>query len=469
MSHKLSRRGFLGSTAALGACAMLPSAAFTATTEPRLLTIDQRVIEVGGRAAEVYAVMGAGSKPGLVLEAGERFNVRLDNRSGVETIIHWHGQVPAPELDGVHDTGYVGPMAPGEARTYEFDARPGTHWMHAHHGLLEQQLMAAPLIVRSREDEAADAQDVAVLLHDFTFRDPEEILAELTGGMGGMGHGAMGHGNMAMGAMGADLNDVEYDAYLANDRTLDDPEVISVEQNGRVRLRLINGATATAFWIDLGEVVGTLVAVDGNAVEPVKGRRFPLTQAQRIDLMIDVPAGSSVAVLAQREGDRPRTGVILAAPGAAIPRIAGNADAPAPAVDLSLEWQLRAANGLAKRTVGRHHSVMLMGDMSSYAWNFNGTPWGQHKPFEVAAGERVEIELMNHSMMAHPIHLHGHHFQVTAIDGQALDGAVRDTILVPAMGRVSVAFDADNPGRWLIHCHNLYHMAVGMMAEVRYV
>jgi FtsP/CotA-like multicopper oxidase with cupredoxin domain len=76
---------------------------------------------------------------------------------------------------------------------------------------------------------------------------------------------------------------------------------------------------------------------------------------------------------------------------------------------------------------------------------------------------------MNHSMMAHPIHLHGHHLQVTAIDGQALDGAVRDTILVPAMGRVSVAFDADNPGRWLIHCHNLYHMAVGMMAEVRYM
>src|SRR5690606_11236139 len=162
-----------------------------------------------------------------------------------------HGQVPAPELDGVHDTGYVGPMAPGEARTYEFDARPGTHWMHAHHGLLEQQLMAAPLIVRSREDDAEDVQDVAVLLHDFTFRDPEEILAELTGGMGGMDHGAMGHGNMnmAMGAMGADLNDVEYDAYLANDRTLDDPEVISVERNGRVRLRLINGATATAFWI----------------------------------------------------------------------------------------------------------------------------------------------------------------------------------------------------------------------------
>jgi FtsP/CotA-like multicopper oxidase with cupredoxin domain len=67
------------------------------------------------------------------------------------------------------------------------------------------------------------------------------------------------------------------------------------------------------------------------------------------------------------------------------------------------------------------------------------------------------------------MHLHGHHFQVTEIGGTRIAGAMRDTVLVPAMGTVVVAFDADNPGRWLYHCHNLYHMMAGMMSEVVYV
>jgi len=71
-------------------------------------------------------------------------------------------------------------------------------------------------------------------------------------------------------------------------------------------------------------------------------------------------------------------------------------------------------------------------------------------------------------MMAHPMHLHGHHFQVVAIDGTPVSGAVRDTVLVPVNGTVTLAFDAENPGRWLFHCHNLYHMATGMMTEVTY-
>lgn len=475
MGFKLTRRAFLGTSAALCATAIAAIPVRGASDMTRL-TIARRSIDIKGRTADVYGIAGPDGRQGLVLDAAARFNVALDNRSGVETIIHWHGQVPSPELDGVYDTGYVTPMQPDEVRNFDFATRPGTHWMHAHHGLLEQRLMAAPLIVRSVDDEAADVQEVTILLHDFTFRDPAEILAELTGG-GGMDHAAMGHGGMTSGrsmdmsAMmsGADLNDVEFDAYLANDRTLDDPEVVRVERGGRIRLRIINGASATAFWIDTGAVEATVLAVDGNAVQPVRGSRFPLAQAQRIDLLLDVPAGAAVPILAQREGDRVRTGIILASPGATLGRIAEEVDEGAPAVDLSLESRLIAASGLPTKSADRRLSVMLMGDMSPYAWNFDGRSWGERRALEVAAGERIEIELMNHSMMAHPIHLHGHHFQVVAIDGQQIAGALRDTVLVPPMGRVSIAFDADNPGRWLMHCHNLYHMAAGMMTELVYV
>lgn len=481
MSIKLSRRAFLGSAALFGAgVALNPGLAFAAPT--RRLTIEKRVIEVHGKAADIFGIAGPDGRQGVHLAAGEDFAFSLDNQSGEDSIIHWHGQTPSPELDGVADTGYVNPLANGEVRDFVFAPRPGTHWMHSHHGLQEQRQMAAPLIVRTQADEASDLQDVTVLLHDFSFRSPEEILTSLTGASagssGGMNMSGMAMPGMKMNApaangmsnmaMNTDLNDIEYDAYLANDRSLEDPEVIRTERNGRVRLRLINGAASAAFWIGLGSASATVLAVDGNEVEPITGSRFPLAQAQRLDLLIEVAAGQALPILAQREGSVERTGIILAAPDAPIAKLPDRADMAASPVDLSLEARLRAKAGLTDRA-GSKTPVMLMGAMDPYSWSIDGNTWPNPKPIGVKQGERVELELINHSMMAHPMHLHGHHFQITAINGMAMAGALRDTILVPAMATVTVAFDADNPGRWLFHCHNLYHMATGMMTEVSYL
>ena len=492
MTLSLTRRRFLGATAALAAGGLVHPGLVRPghAAAPRVLTATRRILEVGGRPASVYGLVGPDGAPGVVLDPGERFALSLANRCGDPTIVHWHGQTPPPAEDGVTDTGYVGPLADGGDRAYDFAARPGTHWMHSHHGLQEQVLMAAPFIVRTEEDLGLDAQEVTVLLHDFTFRDPAEVLAQLRGGMAmpmaggagmdhdaapgsqdmaGMDHGAMGHGTMENGAMpGMDLNDIAFDAYLANDRTLDDPQVIRAERGGRVRLRLINGATATAFWIDLGRLTATVLAVDGNPVAPVSGSRFPLAQAQRLDLLVTLPEPGAYPVLAQREGDRQRTGVVLATPGAAVPRLGPLAEAPVGPVDMSLERRLRAATPLAARPADVVHRVVLAGTMMPYAWSIDGRLWPDRAPVTVAAGQRARLEFVNGSAMAHPMHLHGHHFQVVEIDGRAFSGALRDTVLVPPRGTVAVAFDCDNPGRWLLHCHNLYHMATGMMTEVIY-
>jgi FtsP/CotA-like multicopper oxidase with cupredoxin domain len=284
------------------------------------------------------------------------------------------------------------------------------------------------------------------------------------------GHGMSGDG-MSAGGMPAgmvmDLNDVEYDAYLANRRTLADPEVVRTERGGRVRLRIINASAATAYWIDLGGRTATLVAVDGTPVQSVEGTRFPLSMAQRVDLMVDVPAGGVVPVLAQREGDVNRTGLVLAAPGAVVARIGAAAD-QAPPLDLALERRLRAVEPLPVRAVDRTVRVDLGGGMAPYAWSLNGAYWPQPDFIRVRGGERVMLDIVNATMMAHPMHLHGHAFQVVEIDGTPLAGAVRDTVLVAPMGRVRVVFDADNAGRWPFHCHNLYHMATGMMTDVLY-
>jgi FtsP/CotA-like multicopper oxidase with cupredoxin domain len=140
----------------------------------------------------------------------------------------------------------------------------------------------------------------------------------------------------------------------------------------------------------------------------------------------------------------------------------------APPVDNSLEARLVAVEPLTSRSADVVHTIALAGGMKPYAWSMNGEYWPQVKPLMLAKGQRVEIDLVNHSMMAHPMHLHGHTFQVIAIDGRPIQGAVRDTVLVMPMGRVRIAFDADNPGRWPFHCHNLYHMMTGMLTEFRY-
>lgn len=330
--------------------------------------------------------------------------------------------------------------------------------------------MAAPLIVRTAEDLRADMQEVTVLLHDFSFREPAEVLAAITGPTKAAGGPASMPGMvMPPGIAAPDLNDFDYDAYLANDRTLDDPLVVRAAGGTRVRLRLINGATSTAFWIDTGQLDGTVIAADGNMVRPINDRRFPLAQGQRLDVVVTIPRdGGAFPILAQREGDRRRTGIVLASAGAAISKLSGMADAIVPAIDNSLERRLVAATPLEVSPAAITHKIALTGSMMPYIWSIDDRTWANHVPLRITKGRRVAIEMTNRGQMAHPMHMHGHHFQVVALNGTPLLGAVRDTVLVPAQSSVTVAFDADNPGRWLFHCHNLFHMATGMMTELVY-
>lgn len=477
-----TRRQFLakiGSLAALGGLASLGIDAIqqaSAQDTPTRLVIDRRTLEVLGRAASVYGIRQINGTSGIVLAPGQPFIVDLENRLAEDTIIHWHGQTPPYPQDGVV-SGHNPPLFAGASRRYNYATRPGTHWMHSHIGLQEQLLLAAPMIVRTPDEVRADVQEVTILLADFTFRDPAEILDQLRrggtmGDMPGMSGGSNTDGMSATSqieALAPDLNDVDYDAFLANDRTLEDPEVIAVERGGRVRLRIINGATTSAFHIDLGSLEGTIVAVDGNPVHPVNRRRFGMAVAQRLDILVALPREpGAYPILAQREGDIGRTGLVLAAPGARIAKIASRAEVAAPPVDMSLEEKLVAVAPLAERPADIVYRVALTGDMSKYIWSIDDRTWGNHRPLKVRLGQRVVVEMRNTTMMPHPMHLHGHHFQVVGINGRELRGAVRDTVLVPPEGSVTIAFDADNTGRWFFHCHNLFHRDVGMQTEVMY-
>ena len=324
------------------------------------------------------------------------------------------------------------------------------------------------------------------MLHDFTFRNPQEILAELQGGGGahaghmmqGMDHSQMTHaGSGSGGSMmpgmagmmgGAMLNDIVFDAYLANDRTLDDPEVVSVEKGTTLRLRIINGAAASNMWIDLGAIEGELIAVDGNAIYPMKGSLFPIAMAQRADIRLKIPAeGGAFPVLFRPEGVTARTGIVVATKGAAVPKLAGEGDMT-PALDLSQELLYRPVAKLPQEPVNRTEMLALTGGDKGYVWGLNGEANPVQPLFTMRQGERIAVMMHNMTGMAHPMHLHGHYFKVVALGGNVIDGALRDVVLVPPMESVTIVFDADNPGSWPFHCHHAYHMNSGMMGSVGY-
>src|SRR6202171_3607313 len=218
MSKSFSRRRFLRTALAASVLPIFSDAARGVPPAPKRLVAGTRMLEVNGRPAKVFGITGPDGRPGIRLAAGERFRVDLANEAGTRTIIHWHGQLPPWTQDGF-PWPQTPPIAAGDTHSYDYAPIPGTFWMHSHQGMQEQSLMTAPLIVRSAEDMRADRQEVVLLLHDFSFQTPAELLARLTKSSGSqsampksgidkamkMGSGSMAAMNMGSG-MAMDLN-----------------------------------------------------------------------------------------------------------------------------------------------------------------------------------------------------------------------------------------------------------------------
>src|SRR6516165_3768986 len=335
----LSRRAFLLSTLAASASGTLARAqpaprASASNAPPTVLRIERRGIEVNGKPASVLGIQQPDGTFGIRTHVGDRFRVRVQNTLNEPSLIHWHGLTPPWQQDGV--PGVSGPpIPPGGSADYDFPLRfGGTFWMHSHQGFQEQLLMAAPLIIRDQRDRP-DQQEVIVMLADFSFTPPEQIFeglkksgmssmsgasspAPASGGMKGM---QIAPGMAMDAAAKPDLNDVTYDAFLANDRTLGDPEVVKVEPGGRVLLRVINSSSMSAFHVNLGALDGELTAVDGFPIAPVVARRFLIAVAQRLDIRLAIPrAAAAYPVLAVLEGETKQTGLILRAGNAPVAR-----------------------------------------------------------------------------------------------------------------------------------------------------
>jgi FtsP/CotA-like multicopper oxidase with cupredoxin domain len=461
------------------------------------LTAAPATVDLGGQTLDTWAFNGAVPAPTIRATAGDVLRARVVNDLPEELTVHWHGIALRNDMDGVPDLTQD-PIAPGGEFVYEFTLpHPGSYFYHPHTGTQLDRGLYGALIVDDPGEPATSA-DIPVLLDDWidgTGQNPDEVLDGLTsmpgmdgGSMPGMDHGSgpnMDHGSMpgmdrgsgpgmdmghsdsstATSPLGTDIADVGYPMYLINGRAPGAADVFPVSAGEQVRLRLINAAASTPFRVAFGGGQMTVVATDGFPVDPVDTDALIIGMGERYDVLVTVPGDGAFPLVAAVEGgDGQALGVLQAGDGA-LPAV----DVRPTQLDGRLltydDLQATAEVTLPAGPADRSYQVSLIGDMMSYRWAVDAPQEGG-VTMPVRAGERVRLELINNTAMWHPMHLHGHTFQLVTDSGT---GPRKDTVNIPPNASVTVEFLADNPGQWAVHCHTLYHAEAGMHTTVSYV
>jgi FtsP/CotA-like multicopper oxidase with cupredoxin domain len=425
------------------------------------LTAAAGKLDLGGLTVDTWTYGGVAPGTPIRIKAGEVLRARLTNRLPEPTTIHWHGLALRNDADGV--PGITQPDVPaGGEHVYEFTAAsPGTYWFHPHHGTQLDRGLYAPLIVEDPAEPLAYDDEWVVVLDDWldgVAGTPDQVLAELREGMGMGGHMMMG---ATSSLLGGDAGDVTYPHFVLNGRLPAAPAAYRGRPGTRLRLRLVNAGGDTAFRVALGGHRLTITHTDGYPVEPVEADAVLLGMGERYDALVTLGDGVFPLVALAEGKQAAAYGLVRTGSGAA----------PAPTVrpaeldrKILAYRHLRAAEPvrLTARDPDRTIELKLTGGMMRYDWGFNGRPYDPGRITPVAAGERVRLNFVNTTTMWHPVHLHGHTFAL------ADTGARMDTAIVLPGQKLPVDFDADNPGRWMIHCHNIYHAEAGMMTLLGY-
>lgn len=457
----------------------------------------------GHRPSHAITINGDIPGPTLRFRVGDTARIRVHNRmKRKDTSIHWHGILLPNEQDGVpHVT--TPPIMPGTTHTFEFPiTHAGTYWYHSHTGLQEQDGAYGSIVILPANGEPIRAdQDHVVVLSDWTRESGDEVMRSLARGtdwyeikkgtvqslLGAARAGALKEfwqrERHRMPAM--DISDVAYDAFLINGRE-------SVDLPGKpgdtVRLRFINAGASTYFYLQSATGPLKIIAADGPPVQPIHVHRLFIGMGETYDVLVTVPPsgrwefrataqdGSGHASLWLGEGDdhpapdvpRPDNYRMDDHMMAALEQMnePERTDAEALAAErerpLSPYNRLRSPTptSLAPELPRRTITLRATGDMERYVWSFNGKTFAEDGIIPVRKGEVIRIELINDTMMHHPMHLHGHFFRVVMSEDQY--SPLKHTIDLPPMSRRTIEFETNDPGDWLFHCHLLYHMHAGM-------
>lgn len=428
----------------------------------RKLTARPTSVDLGGRTVRTWAYDDAIPGPELRTTAGDLLRVELDNELPTTTSIHWHGLALRNDMDGVPGLTQD-PIGAGSRFLYEFTTPdPGTYFFHPHTGVQLDRGLYGVLIVEDPAEPGGYDQEWVVVLDDWiddTGRTPDDVLADLVS-TPGMGHGGIMGETMSSTLLGG-AGDVDYPLYLINGRTPRAPVTLAGRPGQRVRIRIVNAGSDTAFRVAIGGHRMTVTHSDGFPVRPAATDALLIAMGERYDVVVDLADGV-FPLIAQAEGKAGAgLAVVRTSPGAAPPPTATVRELGR---QVLLGTDLTAADSvrLDSRDVDRDLDAVLGGGMMSYRWTINGAAYPDTDALVVTSGERVRLRLRNTSMMFHPMHLHGHTFAVAG------SGTRKDTVVVRPHQRLDVDLEADNPGQWALHCHNVYHAEAGMMTVLSY-
>ncbi len=405
----------------------------------------------------VWGYEGVVPGPLLRIRQGERLRRRFVNLLDQPSTVHWHGVRIANGMDGVAGLTQDGVPPGGE---FEIDFRApdaGTFWYHSHERSWEQVArgLYGALVVEEADPPDADL-DETLLLDDWRL-DTDAALHESFGS----------------------LHDWAHDGRIGNWSTVNGTGEYrrAVRHRQRLRLRLVNAATARIFDLALDGMHATAVALDGQPLAaPFVAQRLRLAPAQRVDLIADVLSRSGEARLLSAERDAVLVLARFPVSGSARDRFLPSPP-PLPANSVPDPTSASPTRSATLRMQGGMMGTMAEAVLDGktldaralaqrrFFWALNGVAGMPDEPFlDLARGESVRLRLVNDTRWPHGMHLHGHHFR--RVDGNA-PGPFRDTLLLEPERNAEIAFVADNPGDWLLHCHTLGHSASGMKTWIR--
>jgi FtsP/CotA-like multicopper oxidase with cupredoxin domain len=530
----LTRRRFVQGLSGVLATTALPFSRGAAGDEQRAVlsgsefNLEVSALEVNFTGSKRLATALNGQVPGPLLRwrEGDTVTVRVKNRLQVPTSLHWHGVIVPSDMDGVPGLSFAG-IGPGETFEYRFRVnQSGTYWYHSHSRFQEQVGLYGPIIIDPRHGErhASDREHV-VLFSDWTDMDPEHLYRTLKLDSEYFNFGqrtASGFfdsvrqqglkptiedrrmwAEMRMNPTDlADVSGYTY-TYLTNGVTPAGNWTGLFKPGERVRLRIINGSSMSFFDVRIPGLKMSVVAADGQDIQPVSVDEFRIGAGEVYDVMVEPREERAYTIFAQsidRSGYArgtlaPRPGMQAEVPPMDSRALLSMADmgmghsnamgpnvdsvAPDPRIDLGdpgvglrdngrrvlVYSDLRSLDGpIDSRPPGRDIVLHLTGHMARFIWSFDGQKFSESQPLHFNYGERLRLVLINDSMMNHPIHLHGMWGEVESSEGEVLFR--KHTINVQPAQRVSYRVTADAIGRWAYHCHLLYHMEAGMFREV---
>ncbi len=477
----LSRRQVLAGSAAAAALALfeaIPALAQDGTRRYSLTAKAGRAL-LRGKGRTATAIWGYdGSTPGPVLRVkqGETLEVVFKNQLKDDMTIHWHGMRLPNAMDGVPHLTQK-PVKRGQSFTYRFPVPDAGTYLYHPHGKTSEQLgrgLYGALIVEERNPPQAD-RDLVRVLTDWKLATDGRI-----------------DGNFD------DAQARSHEGRIGNVVTINGGPATteSVRGGERLRLRLVNVANARIFHLGFEAIDALLIALDGQPVTPRRlgKERLAIGPGMRADFMIDAPAepGKEFTLVDHNPAKDPVDLLKFAADGQAplrrepLPapaRLAEN-PIPRPARAGAQRHEIAFAGGAAPGHHGpnmgapppRNRRAARRKPDPQPVWTLNGQammkhaagPGGMKPLLTLKLGQSHILTFKNNTMFDHPMHLHGYVFDVLSRNGKPLpEPLLTDTILMSQQETVEIAFIADNPGDWMIHCHILEHADAGMGAVIR--